>query len=197
MDEERPIDGITKERVDGAWLALDYPENPTIRIDARLLDRILVDDDDVLLTIGETTVALTITRGVGGARDIAERLFPYTRSAPITQAEVYEDAKRRLEAANSRESYRAEPALFFGSEGVYASDEILYIGDFRCLISDVERYEALGAVIPLPNGGGMQAALAMLVVAARQRREDLTVLSRRIADYETRVAKALVANQTS
>ena len=187
--DQAPVSGRERERVEGCWLVLDYPDNPTIRLDARLLDRVLVADEDIVLTVDEVTVALRIADGANAARYISERLAPYTRSAPISQPDVYEDAKRRLEAAISQQNERlattSRAALLFGDQVVSASDDILYVGDFACLISDVKSYASVSAALPLP-GGAMQAALGLLIVAARQRRDDPSALAKRIAEYEAR-----------
>ena len=174
-----------QERVESYWLVLDYTDNPTIRLDARLLDRVLVDDRDLVLEVDNTVIALRITGEEGTVYELAERLAPYTRSAPMTQQDVYEDAKRRLARIAAKDE-RMAPWLFFGSDPVRVSDEIVYIGEFACTLSDAVRYARVGAALPLPNGA-MQAGFVMLVVAARKRTDDAAMLTRRIIEYETRL----------
>ena len=53
---------------------------------------------DLLLALGDLEVALHVADGPEAAKGIAEQLAPYTRDAPITRPEVYEDAKRRMRA---------------------------------------------------------------------------------------------------
>jgi hypothetical protein len=183
MDEEHRLADNSQERVDGSWLILSYPNNPCIRLDARFLDRILVDERDLILSVEELSVAVSIG-AVCGASSIAEQLARYTRSAPILESEMYEYTKSRLINIDKRGHQRDAPALFFGDSPVLVGDEILYIGGFACRILDVTRYAEVGASILLPNGS-MQAALAMLVVAASRRTEDLTALSEKIVEYES------------
>jgi hypothetical protein len=185
MNDEHMTKRSPQERVESYWLVLDYTDNPTIRLDARLLDRVLVDDRDLVLEVDNTVIALRITGEEGTVYELAERLAPYTRSAPITQQEVYEDARRRL-ARIAEKDERMAPRLFFGSDPVRVSDEIVYIGEFACTLSDAARYSRVGAALPLPNGA-MQAGFVMLVVAARKRTDDAAMLSRRITEYETRL----------
>jgi hypothetical protein len=185
MNDEHTTKRSPQERVESYWLVLDYTANPPIRLDARLLDRVLVDDRDLVLEVDDTVIALRITGEEGTVYELAERLAPYTRSAPITQQEVYEDARRRL-ARIAEKDERIAPRLFFGSDPVRVSDEIVYIGEFACTLSDAARYSRVGAALPLPNGA-MQAGFVMLVVAARKRTDDAAMLSRRITEYETRL----------
>ena len=53
---------------------------------------------DLLLALGDLEVALHVADGPEAAKGISEQLAPYTRDAPITRPEVYEDAKRRMRA---------------------------------------------------------------------------------------------------
>src|SRR5262249_57503814 len=53
---------------------------------------------DLLLALGDLEVALHVADGPEAAKGVAEQLAPYTRDAPITRPEVYEDAKRRMRA---------------------------------------------------------------------------------------------------
>src|SRR6185503_14040768 len=53
---------------------------------------------DLLLALGNLEVALHVADGAAAAKRLADQLAPYTREAPITRPEVYEDARRRLGA---------------------------------------------------------------------------------------------------
>lgn len=183
MDEEHPVSRCAQERVEGGWLLLAYPDNPTIRLDGRLLDRVLVDDPYLVLSVADVTAFLRISAGSEVARSIAEELAAHTRSAPIADRETYEIAKRRLTAA-CEEKLPLVPALFVGDDLVRVSADVLYVGQFACRVSDVEWYATISGELPLPNGR-LQAALAMLVIAAQCRQDDQLLLRRRIADYET------------
>jgi hypothetical protein len=148
---------------------------------------------DLLLALGDLEVALHVADGPEAAKGIADQLAPYTRDAPITRPEVYEDAKRRMraqaegkgEAAAKRE---LEHALLVGSDVVHKRGDYLEVGkavSFR--ISEVREYALRGANLPLQGGRLLQAAMGLLVIAAEERAaagEDLGILSKRIAEYE-------------
>ena len=148
---------------------------------------------DLLLALGDLEVALHVADGPEAAKGIADQLAPYTRDAPITRPEVYEDAKRRMRAqaegkgeASARREI--EHALLVGSDVVHLRGEYLQVGQhvaFR--IAEVREYALRGANLPLTGGRLLQAAMGLLVVAADERAaggEDLALLGKRIADYE-------------
>jgi hypothetical protein len=148
---------------------------------------------DLLLALGDLEVALHVADGPEAAKGIADQLAPYTRDAPITRPEVYEDAKRRIraqgegrgEASAKRE---LENALLVGSDVVFLQGDHLKVGQMSFKISEVREYALRGANLPLQGGRLLQAAMGLLVVAAEERAaagEDVTLLSKRIADYES------------
>lgn len=147
---------------------------------------------DLLLALGDLEVALHVADGPDAAQSIADALAPYTRDAPITRPEVYEDAKHRMRAqAEGRGVVAArrelEKALLVGADVVYLSGEFLQVGQVAFRLSEVREHALRGANLPLTGGRLLQAAMGLLVVAAEERAtigEDLTVLSKRIADYE-------------
>jgi hypothetical protein len=147
---------------------------------------------DLLLALGDLEVALHVADGPEAAKEISEQLAPYTRDAPITRPEVYEDAKRRMRAqaegkgeASARREL--EHALLVGADVVYLRGDYLQVGQVAFRISEVREYALRGANLPLTGGRLLQAAMGLLVVAAEERAttgEDVGVLSKRIADYE-------------
>jgi hypothetical protein len=152
---------------------------------------------DLLLALGDLEVALHVSDGPDAAKSISDQLAPYTRDAPITRPEVYEDAKRRMRAqAEGRGAASAkreiENALLVGSDVVYLQrgnegNDKLQVGQFAFPIGEVREYALRGANLPLTGGRLLQAAVGLLVVAAEERAragEDVTLLSKRIADYE-------------
>jgi hypothetical protein len=147
---------------------------------------------DLLLALGDLEVALHVADGPEAAKGISEQLAPYTRDAPITRPDVYEDAKRRMrDQAEGRGDASArrelEHALLVGSDLVYMKDDYLVIGTQKYKIAEVREYALRGANLPLPGGRLLQAAMGLLVVAAEERAtagEDIGVLSKRVADYE-------------
>ena len=148
---------------------------------------------DLLLALGDLEVALHVADGPEAAKGISEQLAPYTRDAPITRPEVYEDAKRRVRAqaegkGDAAAKREIEHALLVGSDVVTMNGDMLKVGaDQQYRISEVREYALRGANLPLPGGRLLQAAMGLLVVAAEERAsagEDLAVLSKRISDYE-------------
>jgi hypothetical protein len=152
---------------------------------------------DLLLALGDLEVALHVADGPEAAKGIADQLAPYTRDAPITRPEVYEDAKRRMRAqAEGRGEASAkreiEHALLVGNDVVYLQrgpdgNDKLQVGQIAFRIAEVREYALRGANLPLTGGRLLQAAMGLLVVAAEERAasgEDVALLSKRIADYE-------------
>ncbi|NVB77599.1 MAG: hypothetical protein HOV81_04310 [Kofleriaceae bacterium] len=147
---------------------------------------------DLLLALGDLEVALHVADGPEAAKGISEQLAPYTRDAPITRPEVYEDAKRRMRAqaegkgeASARREL--EHALLVGNDIVFLSGDYLKVGQVAFPKADVREYALRGANLPLTGGRLLQAAMALLVVAAEERAaagEDLQLLAKRVADYE-------------
>jgi hypothetical protein len=149
---------------------------------------------DLLLALGDLEVALHVADGPEAAKSIADQLAPYTRDAPITRPDVYEDAKRRVRAqaegkAEASARRELDQALVVGGDVVHLKGEWLQIGtngvSFR--ISEVREYALRGANLPLTGGRLLQAAMGLLVVAAEERAtvgEDVSLLSKRIAEYE-------------
>lgn len=146
---------------------------------------------DLLLALGNLEVALHVADGPEAAKRIADQLAPYSRSAPITRPDVYEDARRRLQAQLSGKPNLArreiDGGLVVGSVVVTVADGYLHVGERQFKIEEVREYALRGANLPLPGGRLLQAAMGLLVVAAESRAkqgEDLDLLSQRIATYE-------------
>jgi hypothetical protein len=147
---------------------------------------------DLLLALGDLEVALHVADGPEAAKRIADRLAPYTRSAPIGRPEVYEDAKRRLSAGLGGDGGRAarkeiDRALAVGADTVHVTGGFLQVGQIAFRIDEVREYALRGANLALPGGRFLQAAMGLLVVAAEERSrlgEDLEALARRIGEYE-------------
>ncbi len=147
---------------------------------------------DLLLALGDLEVALHVIDGPEAAKSIAEQLAPYTRGAPITRPEVYEDAKLRMRAqaeGKGEEAARRElgHALLVGGDVVRLRGDYLQVGQVAFRIAEVREMSQRGANLPLTGGRLLQAALGLLVIAAEERAavgEDLQSLSKRVADYE-------------
>ena len=146
---------------------------------------------DLLLALGNLEVALHVADGAEAAKRLADRLAPFTREAPITRPDVYEDARRRLgaqiEGRTDRARRELERGLLVGDDVVSVADGYLTVGSVAFRIEEVRDYAVRGANLPLPGGRLLQAAMGLLVVAADERArqgEDLEALSRRISEYE-------------
>ena len=148
---------------------------------------------DLLLALGDLEVALHVVDGPDAAKRIADRLAPYTRGAPISRPEVYEDARRRLAAGAAGDSSRVARrelarALAVGDDTVHVIGGFLQIGTIGFRLDEVREAALRGANLALPGGRFVQAALGLLVVAADERArqgEDLAALARRISAYES------------
>jgi hypothetical protein len=172
------------EQDQGEWLVLSYGDNPTVRLDCTVLDRIFADGSSLVLSLETTMATLPIKAGPLHALHLAERLSMYTRSAPITTRRSYEQHKRRLATATDPTSI-PEPCLWFGLDAVEVRGELLCIGDVAFRAAQVEAYGIAGALLPHPNGL-LQAALAVLALDATFRVENVKLLAQRIAEYEAR-----------
>ena len=146
---------------------------------------------DLLLALGKLEVALHVADGPQAAKRVADQLAPYSREAPISRPEVYEDARRRLQAQLQGKGDRAkrelERGLLVGADVVEVDGDYLVVGSKAFRIDEVREYALRGANLPLPGGRLLQAAMGLLVVAAEERAregEDLEALSERIAEYE-------------
>lgn len=146
---------------------------------------------DLLLALGKLEVALHVADGPEAAKRIADQLAPYSREAPISRPEVYEDAKRRLRSQLQGKPDIAkrelERGLLVGADVVEVDGDFLVVGGKMFRIDEVREYALRGANLPLPGGRLLQAAMGLLVVAAEERAregEDLEALSGRIAEYE-------------
>jgi hypothetical protein len=147
---------------------------------------------DLLLALGDLEVALHVADGPEAAKRVAEQLAPYTRDAPITRPEVYEDAKRRMRAqaegkGEATARRELEQGLLVGADVVFLRGDYLQVGQISFRITEVREYALRGANLPLTGGRLLQAAMGLLVVAAEERAssgEDVAVLAKRIGDYE-------------
>jgi len=173
------------ERAEGHWLVLKYDGVPGVRLDARVLDRILAHDDNLVLSIDGFVLELPLLSGPTAARNIAQDLALFTRTAPITRVEAYDDAKRRLELTRRGRTENGALVLFVGDKDVYASADWIYIGDVRvCSIEELIDRAEQGKAIQM-GGHVVRAAIVLLLLAAKRRAiEDPAVLSRRIREYE-------------
>jgi hypothetical protein len=148
---------------------------------------------DLLLALGDLEVALHVADGPESAKHIADQLAPYTRQAPITRPDVYEDARRRLQfqsqgRADAFLRRELEGGLVVGGDLVSVNGEYLRVGDSAFRLEEVRELALRGANLPLPGGRLLQAAMGLLVVAAEERAragEDLDALARRLSEYET------------
>lgn len=180
MDKGSRIDSGGDVRAEGYWLILAYPNNPIIRIDSRGIDRVLADENHIVLAIGSTTPFVRVPDGPEAAALMATKLSRYTRSAPITP-DIYEYSKSRLAMGAARSVER--PIVYWGGDAVHVSHDRVYVGRLKFRVSDVNEYAVAGADLPL-HGGLIPGAIAILSIAAALRPEDSENLAERIAAYE-------------
>jgi hypothetical protein len=153
------------------WLVIAPPGNPVIRVDLRVLDRVelvgpaSIDDDkesdrdaatanqlDLVLVCGDLEVALAIADGPEAARQIAEQATSLTRESTATAPPA-----------------DLEHMLIVGTDVVFQRGEYIVIGTLGFRIHEVREYALRGQNVPLTGGRLLQAALALLVVAAAER----------------------------
>lgn len=147
MESSSPLEPSV-ETSERNWLVLRYPNNPPIRLDVRILDRVFAADAALYLTVETHTVALTIVSGPTAAARIAEALAPYTRSAAITSQEGYEDGKRRLDLASRNVADNAAFALYLGSPDIFYSKGNFCLGDTGiCSLDEVITLSANRSVV--------------------------------------------------
>lgn len=161
-----PTSGIG---VVGHWLVIAPADAPAIRLDLRLLDRVEIgpslDEDnaydsdpldaedrgsEVLLVCGELTVALGVAEGL----EAAERIVAEAAALTGTRARGDGDALASL--------------LVVDNTVVRLRGDFIQVGSVAFRIAEVREYAEAGANLPLPDGRALQAAMAMLVVAAEQ-----------------------------
>jgi hypothetical protein len=182
-------------------LRIQGPGLPVIELDARLLDDVAAERDRGGLGVVIGAVA-TVATGAASALvgRVTAALRPWTRGAPIGDPSGYIDAKRRLEAALAgrpppeqalADGDNGEPSvpvpLAVGHERVLVVDDELRVGDRSFPIQVVRQLAQVGDNLPLGRHAALQAALALLVVAAHERRlaiEDPETLRARLTAYE-------------
>jgi hypothetical protein len=143
------------------------------------------------LVVGKIEVTLHVEDGSAAAVKIVDELAPYTRAAPITRPDVYEDARRRLRAQAQGKTQAARRdivgRLTVGDELVRVDEGHLFVGNKGFRIEDVREYALRWGNLPLGGGRFLQAALGLLIIEAErraQRGEDLEALGKRIQAYE-------------
>jgi hypothetical protein len=147
------------------WLVIAPAGNPVIRIDLRALDSFDLYDDEqapsdssgsdavasfnLLLCCGDVAVGLSIADGPDAAATLVRE------AQPLLGLERTED-----------------PVVVVGHDVVRQDGDHLVIGPQRFLIGEVREYALRGANLPLTGGRMLQAAMALLVVAANERTSD-------------------------
>ncbi len=144
------------------------------------------------LDLGRLRVAVQIHDGPRAAGRVAAALRPWTRSAPLADPAAYEDVRRRLDAALAgrpppRSNDAASAPVAVGEDQVRLVGDSLHVGVRSFPISLVRELAQRGENLPLDGDGAVQAALALLVVAAEERSqlvEEPRGLRARLAAYE-------------
>lgn len=174
--------GQPPERVEDGWLIIEYPGNPPIRLDILIVDRVVADDDVVVITVSDVTLSFRVSGGIDAARTLASAIAPFTRSKPIDDHHVYVSTSRRLHML--RECTGSPASLYFGDCAVIVENGAVRVARLSWWLSDLEPFAAAGTTFALP-GGSMQAAWVFLV-AARENRDEARTLAARVAEYEMR-----------
>lgn len=149
----------------GSWLVISKPGNPAIRVDLRALDKIAVADSeiaarnrdqdwrsDLILACGDLEVAIHIADGPDAVERTVQEAAPFTRGT--TGSDTPADLSR---------------ILFVGNDAVMERGDYIQVGGVAFRINEVREYALRGANLPLAGGRLLQAAMALLVVAAAER----------------------------
>jgi len=137
------------------WLIIAVKNNPLIRLDLRALDRITLADAPgaaILLVCADLEIGLDVVEGRAAAEGLVRDAAPHTREAIGRVSPV--DASR---------------ILFVGHDAVRIRDGFVEIGDCAFRWDEVRDHALRGGTLPLPGGGLLQAAMALLAVAAFHR----------------------------
>lgn len=158
----------------GPWLVIAPADAPVIRVDLRLLDRVEIGPpieenvhhsdprdveargSEVLLVCGDVTIAL----GVADGYKAAERLV--ATAAALTGSLADGDIRDALPTF-----------LVVDRTVVRLRGDFIQVGSVAFRVTEVREYAEAGANLPLPGGHMLQAAMAMLVVAAAERTADM------------------------
>lgn len=147
----------------GPWLVIMPPGNPAIRIDLRMVDVRPATADDagesdvdgwpdpeshVVLALDDLEVSLYIADGPEAAADLVQQAATAQRSGTRTDR---------------------GPLVLVDDEPVVRRGDYLIVGQLAFAIGEVREYALRGANLPLGNGRLLQAATALLVVAASER----------------------------
>lgn len=134
------------------WLVIAPGTDQQIRLDLRLLDRVEVIESEehlhLLLVCGDLEIAVFVADGDAATRQIAEKAAVHTgqtTSGDLDRFVVVDD------------------------DAVVLRGERLQVGEVAFRVDQVREYALRGANIPLPRGRVLQAAMALLVVAAAER----------------------------
>lgn len=158
----------------GHWLVIAPPDAPVIRLDVRLLDRVEVcppvNDEhmhnmdpldvearrsEIQLVCGDLAIALGIADGYLAAQRVAA-------------------AAAALTGSLARSDVRDALSTFLVVDGtvVRLRGDFIQVGSVAFRVTEVRECAEAGANLPLPGGHMLQAAMAMLVVAAAERTAD-------------------------
>jgi hypothetical protein len=147
------------------WLVLAPPGSPVVRIDLRAVDRVAVSQrgwslrsllrgsrrHHIEVACGEFEIEVYVADG----RDAIANLV--RQAEPIVHA-----------TAGRRSEYVAALVLV-DDQAVTLRDDLICVGALAFRTKEVRDYASRGANLPLTGGRPLQAAVAMLVVAAADR----------------------------
>jgi hypothetical protein len=150
------------------WLVIARLDAPLIRVDLRLLDRVEIQPTDeetvhdpggkgrgseVLLVCGDLTISLFVADG----HDAAELIV--AAAAPLIGNRHH----------GGDLDHAPSDILLVDGDLVRLRGDFIQVGNVAFRVDEVREYAEAGANLPLPGGRVLQAAMAMLVVAAAER----------------------------
>jgi hypothetical protein len=159
------------------WLVIAPPGNDIIRIDLRHLDRVRIHGDDeddepdeaqgarcdLILVCGDLEISIHVADGPEAVQHVLAEAVPWTRDnggpdKPLPRA-----------IDDSWEAPDRNAFVLVGSDAVRCRGELVEVGRLAFRIDEVRQYALRGANLPLERGRLLQAATALLTVAAEER----------------------------
>jgi hypothetical protein len=149
------------------WLIVAPDSNTVVGLDLRLIDLVEVcserDEDDELWLNHDARSDLVLTCG-----DLA--IAVYVADGPDAVEHLVAEAATITGAALSTESpMDLSSFIVVGGDPVLLRDDFIHIGDHAFRVDDVRENANKGGNLTFRDGRRLQAAIALLVVAAAER----------------------------
>ena len=125
MDAFHAVGLRVSEDTEDHWLVLDYPGNGKIRLDVRIVDRILAIDAWLVLEIDGLGIRIAVSDSKTAAH-LARELACYTRFASKPNPALLEDLRRRVDLAREGRRDPGTFALFVDDRDLHVDEDYVY-----------------------------------------------------------------------